>query len=320
MKRPLRRRPATGFTLIEVLIALAIVSLVAVLSWQGLDNVIRLTRRVQTLDDQWDQIRSVFAQLERDLKTVSNPRLTGLSASTAGNPSGAARSPGTRPDGGSATVDETDRLAMLRAGNRPDVIVENDDALDQVIDNLNANTQKVQVQLNSLIITMQGSNPKDGPTTSQAVWRLQGGQLLRQSTVLLTDRMSNGVGNTTVASNSTGLGRDASGRTLFDEPGLTLRGVGIRLWIEGRGWDTEKNLGEPLPPADAGLPLQDAASSATAAPANPGINPNPNPNPNTPPAGAGTNPAGFRITGMQLRLWLPSGEIYTRVFMVGQAS
>ena len=43
---------ANGFTLLEVLIALGIVSVISILSWQGLQEVLRSANRVTEVDEQ----------------------------------------------------------------------------------------------------------------------------------------------------------------------------------------------------------------------------------------------------------------------------
>ena len=43
---------AKGFTLLEVLIALGIVSVISILSWQGLQEVLRSANRVTAVDEQ----------------------------------------------------------------------------------------------------------------------------------------------------------------------------------------------------------------------------------------------------------------------------
>lgn len=58
---------ARGFTLLEVLIALGIVSVISILSWQGLQEVLRSANRVSEVDEQVQTVSAVFAQLEKDL-------------------------------------------------------------------------------------------------------------------------------------------------------------------------------------------------------------------------------------------------------------
>ena len=47
-----RLRRARGFTLVELLVALFVLSLVAVLSWRGLDGMVRTQSQVQTRADE----------------------------------------------------------------------------------------------------------------------------------------------------------------------------------------------------------------------------------------------------------------------------
>ena len=63
-------RKASGFTLIEVLIALGIVAVLAILAWRGLDEVLRLSARVNAVDQQLQVQSAVFSQFEKDLLSV----------------------------------------------------------------------------------------------------------------------------------------------------------------------------------------------------------------------------------------------------------
>jgi general secretion pathway protein J len=56
-----------GFTLLEVLVALGIVALIGLLSWRGLDDVLRSAQRVVRVDDAMQTLSVAFNQLERDL-------------------------------------------------------------------------------------------------------------------------------------------------------------------------------------------------------------------------------------------------------------
>jgi len=51
---------AKGFTLLEVLIALGIVSVISILSWQGLQEVLRSANRVTEVDEQIQTVAAVF--------------------------------------------------------------------------------------------------------------------------------------------------------------------------------------------------------------------------------------------------------------------
>jgi general secretion pathway protein J len=66
----LRRLPR-GFTLVELLVAVAVLAIVAVLGWRGLDGIIRSR---QALTEQMDQTRGLqlaFAQLQSDLEHLA---------------------------------------------------------------------------------------------------------------------------------------------------------------------------------------------------------------------------------------------------------
>jgi general secretion pathway protein J len=59
-----------GFTLLEVLVALGIVAVISILSWQGLQEVLRSTQRVSAVDEQVQTVSAVFAQLAKDLDAL----------------------------------------------------------------------------------------------------------------------------------------------------------------------------------------------------------------------------------------------------------
>lgn len=73
MKRRWRGGPAAladGFTLIEVLVALLIMAILATLSWQGLDSIVRARERSRDAIDATVRLTTVMTQWEQDLLAV----------------------------------------------------------------------------------------------------------------------------------------------------------------------------------------------------------------------------------------------------------
>ncbi|NVD97036.1 type II secretion system protein J [Massilia sp. BJB1822] len=70
-----RRFSRSGFTLVELLVAIAVLAIVAVLGWRGLDGIVRSR---QTLTGQMEQARGMqlaFAQMESDLEQLASKEL-----------------------------------------------------------------------------------------------------------------------------------------------------------------------------------------------------------------------------------------------------
>ena len=64
------RRPALGFTLVELLIAITILSFIAVIGWRGLDSILR-SRAVLTTDmAQLRGLQLAFSQLQSDCQHI----------------------------------------------------------------------------------------------------------------------------------------------------------------------------------------------------------------------------------------------------------
>lgn len=61
---------AGGFTLIEVLVALLIMAILATLSWQGLDGIVRARERSRDAIDATVRLTTVMTQWEQDLLAV----------------------------------------------------------------------------------------------------------------------------------------------------------------------------------------------------------------------------------------------------------
>jgi general secretion pathway protein J len=65
---PLLKRPAPrGFTLIEVLVAMMIMAILAVMAWQGVDGIVRTREASQGRLEQLLRVNTVLAQFEQDL-------------------------------------------------------------------------------------------------------------------------------------------------------------------------------------------------------------------------------------------------------------
>jgi general secretion pathway protein J len=62
--------PQSGFTLVEVLVALFAMALLAGLAWQGLDSVLRAKRASQQTIDDTARLSTVLTQWEQDLGAV----------------------------------------------------------------------------------------------------------------------------------------------------------------------------------------------------------------------------------------------------------
>ncbi len=65
-------RRALGFTLIEVLVALVVMSTMAMMAWRGLDALIRSREIAQTNLDQSARLQTVLAQWEQDLRSIQD--------------------------------------------------------------------------------------------------------------------------------------------------------------------------------------------------------------------------------------------------------
>ncbi|HUD25724.1 MAG TPA: type II secretion system protein GspJ [Burkholderiaceae bacterium] len=75
---PAGGRRGRGFTLVELLVAIWIMALVAVISWRGLSSLVATRER---LGPEADEVRAMligFGQMERDLAQAANPVLASL--------------------------------------------------------------------------------------------------------------------------------------------------------------------------------------------------------------------------------------------------
>lgn len=69
---------ARGFTLLELLVAITVLSVVSVIAWRGLDSLVSTRERIGPEVDETRAMLVAFGQLERDLSQVVNPAFLGL--------------------------------------------------------------------------------------------------------------------------------------------------------------------------------------------------------------------------------------------------
>ena len=70
-----------GFTLLELLVAITVLSVVSVIAWRGLDSLVATRERLEPDIDETRAMLVAFGQMERDLSQVANPAFLGLTTS-----------------------------------------------------------------------------------------------------------------------------------------------------------------------------------------------------------------------------------------------
>lgn len=73
--KPARPSRALGFTLLELLVAVSVLAVVALLAWRGLDALLVARARLQPMAGETRALLTLFGQLERDLAQVTQPAL-----------------------------------------------------------------------------------------------------------------------------------------------------------------------------------------------------------------------------------------------------
>jgi general secretion pathway protein J len=66
------RRHSVGFTLVEVLVAMFIMAILAVMAWQGVDGIVTARAASQGRVEQLLKLNTVLGQFEEDLKSVQD--------------------------------------------------------------------------------------------------------------------------------------------------------------------------------------------------------------------------------------------------------
>jgi general secretion pathway protein J len=72
-----RRARSGGFTLVEVLVALLVMSVMAGLAWRGIDGLVRAREATEANLEATQRINTVMAQLEADLQALYDPNANG---------------------------------------------------------------------------------------------------------------------------------------------------------------------------------------------------------------------------------------------------
>jgi len=68
------RRGASGFTLLELLVAIGLLAVVAVMSWRGLDEILRTHDSLARAEGNLDELQRVFQRLEQDALRARDAR------------------------------------------------------------------------------------------------------------------------------------------------------------------------------------------------------------------------------------------------------
>jgi general secretion pathway protein J len=93
------RARAGGFTLVEVLVALLVMSVMAGLAWRGIDGLARAREATQASLEATERINTVVAQFEADLQALYDPDASAGTGGSAGSSGGGAPVPALSCDG-----------------------------------------------------------------------------------------------------------------------------------------------------------------------------------------------------------------------------
>lgn len=70
-----------GFTLLELLVAITVLSVVSIIGWRGLETLVTTREHLEPLSDDVRALLTTLGQMERDLTQVANARFLGLTTS-----------------------------------------------------------------------------------------------------------------------------------------------------------------------------------------------------------------------------------------------
>ena len=67
--------------MLELLVAITVLSIVSMIAWRGLDSLVSTRERLEPEVDDVRSLLTTFGQMERDLTQVTNPTFLGLATS-----------------------------------------------------------------------------------------------------------------------------------------------------------------------------------------------------------------------------------------------
>ena len=100
-----RRTGARGFTLIEILSALLVLSLLALMSYRGLGAVLDAREHTRNETDKWRRVASFFARFERDVQLAAPRPVRSITSTSTGT---------APPWRGEVSAEEQSRLEFSR--------------------------------------------------------------------------------------------------------------------------------------------------------------------------------------------------------------